>query len=116
MAALRQVHAESITPATAPPPRFVSASAVILDLGQFSRDRWQLLRQAWEASRGGSPAISADDLMWSPGALESIDRFSPGADSILVIIRPDKTLAATIRLEGRTTSDIAADLRKGLAP
>ncbi len=101
LAALRSLHAKS-------------AAAVTIDLPDFSRDRWKDLRQAWNPQPDPDP-IGADELMWSSGATQSLDRFTPSAAAIL-IIRPDKTLLAVINLEGRADKpdEITAELRRAL--
>lgn len=98
-----------------------SAAAIAIELGDFTQDRWKEARLAWSSPPDpavASPptAVGADDLMWSSSAAQSIDRFSTTAAAAIVVIRPDRTLAAVISLDGRSEKqdEVAAELRRAL--
>lgn len=42
-----------------------------------------------------------DGLLWSASRETTIDRFTPGDDTAIIVIRPDRTLAGIIALAGR---------------
>ena len=103
LAALRTLHAKS-------------AAAVAIELSDFTRDRWKDLRQAWNPQPDPDP-IGADELMWSSGAAQSLDRFTT-AGAAIVIVRADKALIAVINLEGRAekVDEIATEVRRAVSP
>jgi hypothetical protein len=79
---------------------FHPAAAVIIELGQFKAERLDEARREWAADSNGSPGLM-EDLLWGSGAAQSIDRFSPSASALIAVIGPDKSLRATIVLDGR---------------
>jgi hypothetical protein len=111
LAALHQVQRPG--PNEPPAPQLNSAAAVVMELGDFTHDRWEQARRQWG---GFESAIGADDLMWSSAASQSIDRFNSTAGALIAVVRADHTLAAVISLDGRANqiAAIAADIRKAL--
>jgi hypothetical protein len=93
-----------------PSPRFVSRAGVVIDLGEFSRDRFQSLRRQW--SEDAPP--EAPDLLWASSAAQTIDRFSKEAAAVAAVVAPDRTLRAVVVLDGN--ADAAAALGAALAP
>ncbi|MCC6659625.1 MAG: hypothetical protein IT437_01940 [Phycisphaerales bacterium] len=93
-----------------PPTRFISRAGVVIDLGEFSRDRFQALRRQW--AEGAPP--DSDGLLWASSAAQTIDRFSREAAAIAAIIGPDRTLRAVIVLDANP--DIPAAISAVLAP
>jgi hypothetical protein len=81
--------------------RPLTAAAVVIELAEFNQDRWQEIARDWAA--GASPRLGADDLFWASSAAQTIDRFAPGAQAILLVVAPDRTLRGVIRLDGRAT-------------
>src|SRR5262249_6652239 len=80
LAALHQLqHPAPNEPAA---PQFISAAAVVMELGDFTHDRWEQARRQWG---GFESAIGADDLMWSSAASQSIDRFNSTASGLIAV-------------------------------
>jgi hypothetical protein len=55
-----------------------------------------------------------DGLLWSVSRANTIDRFMPGADAAIIVIKPDRTVAGIIPLGGRSASQeaIGAELER----
>lgn len=127
LAALRQVTIGRALPGDNPaeigPLPAVTASAIVMELGEFTPQRWEEARSAWGLiSRERRPRnpldIPADALMWAPSAAQTIERFAHGANAIVVVVAPDRTLKAVIRLDGRYADMVAVakELRDLLTP
>ena len=97
-------------------PKVRCAVAAVMELKEFSRDRWAEARRQWAEAlaKGGPPG--AAELMWASGAPESIDRFLPGAGAVIVVVRPDRALAAAIRVDGQPDDQVKAQVRSALNP
>jgi hypothetical protein len=93
-----------------PPARFASRAGVVIDLGEFSRDRFQSLRRQW--SEGAPEGVP--DLLWASSAAQTIDRFSKEAAALAAVVAPDRTLRAVVVLDGIV--DVAGALGAALAP
>ena len=103
------------------PIAMTSASAVIIELGEFSKERLEEARRGWgmiarARARNSAMDIPGDELMWGPAAGPSIDRLAPGATAAIAVIGPDRILRAVIRLDGRYTdvAGIGAEVRAAL--
>jgi hypothetical protein len=96
----------------AAPLDVAAAAALVMELGQFSRERWEKEQQQWGAAPPSSP-----ELLWANSAAQSIDRFDPKAAAVLVVIGPDHRLIRMIPLDGRAaeTPAIAAELRAAMS-
>jgi hypothetical protein len=103
------------------PIAMTSASAVIIELGEFSKERLEEARRGWgmiarARARNSAMDIPGDELMWGPAAGPSIDRLAPGATAVIAVIGPDRVLRSVIRLDGRYTdvAGIGAEVRSAL--
>lgn len=81
--------------------RVVNRAAAVMDLGAFSRDRFQQLRSEWAGGADAERPIPADDLLWASSSAESLDRFASDAGAAAIIVGPDRTIRAILRLDGR---------------
>jgi hypothetical protein len=91
-----------VAPSSGPPTRVMARSAVVMDLGAFSRERFQRLRREWTAAIPDvRRTIPADELLWAADASQTIDRFARGADAVAAVIAGDRTLRGVVRLDGR---------------
>lgn len=95
--------------------RLVGRAAVVMDLGAFSRERFQQLRAQWAAG-AGRPG-GADDLLWASSAADSLDRLARDAGAAALIVGPDRAIRAIIRLDGRAgdATGVLEELRAALA-
>lgn len=91
---------------------FTTAAAVVIELGDFSPEKWVQAQSAWSPASTTSKRL----LLWASSAAQTIDRFIPGAQAIAIIITPDRTLRAAIRLDGRPSdaAPLSEELRAGL--
>jgi hypothetical protein len=99
-------------------PAFGTAAAIIIELGEFSREKWDGAGQEWAVAAPGDAPPPTGELLWAPSAAQTIDRFLPEAGAVIVVIGPDRVLRGTVRLDGRASdaTAIAAELRALLRP
>lgn len=117
--ALRSIRSGAAHPQPDPePPAFGTAAAIVIELGEFSREKWDSAAREWAASIPGDAQPPAGELLWAPSAAQTIDRFLPDAGAIIVVIGPDRVLRGAVRLDGRSSdaASIAAELRALLRP
>jgi hypothetical protein len=90
---------------------FVSAAGVVIELSDFTPERWQEAQSAW-AGGSGSP------LLWASSGAQTIDRFAPGADAVALVVGPDRALRAAIELAPRAPDapSVEEALRAALSP
>ena len=93
--------------------------AMVMELGQYSRERLEQEQKQWGggATRGAEalPATTPE-LLWANSASQTLDRFDPKAGAVLVLIGPDKKVIRVIPVDGRASNPaaLAAELRAAL--
>jgi len=93
---------------------FSAGAAIVIELGEFSRAKWDAAARAWASKAPGpDPLFTADELMWASSGAQSIDRFLPDAGAVVVVIGPDKVLRGVVALDGRARdrSGLDAEIR-----
>jgi hypothetical protein len=95
--------------------RYTPAAAVVVELADFTPAKWEDAQRAWSAA--AAPSKPAAPLLWAPSAAQTIDRFAPGAQSLLIVVNPDRTLRAAIRLDGRSSdpAGLTQEIRSALS-
>jgi hypothetical protein len=94
--------------------RFASAAAIVIEIADFSRERWGDAQVAWNAAAGTTePGADGQELMWASSGQQTIDRFQPGAGAVIAVIGPDRILRGVVGLDGRSLEPqrIAAEVR-----
>lgn len=76
----------------------------VFELTKFERERPAALAKSWAETSVNLPAKT---LHWSLSANTTIDRISPNAGAVMVVILPDLSLAGIVPLDGRS-ADAAA--------
>ena len=76
----------------------------VFELAKFERERPATLAKTWAETSANLPAKT---LHWSLSANTTIDRISPNAGAVMVVILPDLSLGGIVPLDGRS-ADAAA--------
>jgi hypothetical protein len=90
--------------------------AVALELADYRGAMLAEASDVWRQSLERSAAPASSPLYWSTSAARSIDRFSPEAGAIAVIIGADRRIRAVVRLDGAEPAEIESVFKQALAP
>ena len=85
-------------------PSVLCEAIAVFEIVKFERERPAAITKTWADASADLPARQ---LHWSLSANATIDRISPNAGAVIVVILPDLSLAGIVPLDGRS-ADAAA--------